>query len=74
MTHNLRNENLDRALSAKKQRVIARSSKTPLQLLFDACRSCLRGNWKAAKTNFSTATSMVWTLIVNPNAGANRKP
>ncbi|MBL6997008.1 MAG: hypothetical protein ISR75_01035 [Phycisphaerales bacterium] len=51
-----------------------RTSRTTSQVLRTVIYCCLRGNWSAATTNFTTAMNMILTGIVNPKAGANRKP
>lgn len=73
MKQNSRKQLFESALSRKGQNVAIRTSKTALQLLVASCRCCLRGNWNAAMTNFTTSTNMNFTEIVNPKAGANRK-
>ena len=73
MKHISRKERFESALSRKRQNVAVRATNSSLQLLIEACRCCLHGNWKAATTNFTTAMNTVFTGIVHPKAGANRK-
>jgi hypothetical protein len=74
MAYDSRKDTLKSALSTKGQRVSVRALKTPLQVLVSSGRYCLHGNWNAAATSFRTAMNMIWTLIVHPITGANRKP
>ena len=73
MKQNSRKELFEAALSQKSQKVTIQASKSSLQLLVEAFRCCLHGNWKVATTNFTTAMNTIVTTIVNPKAGANRK-
>ncbi|MBC8309657.1 MAG: hypothetical protein H8E83_03975 [Planctomycetes bacterium] len=74
MTHDSRKEKIEAALSGKRHQVAERTSRTTSQVLRTVIYCCLRGNWSAATTNFTTAMNMILTGIVNPKAGANRKP
>ncbi len=74
MARNTRKERLESLLSQKKQCVAVRTAKSPFNGFKNACRCCALGEWKLAVTHLTTLMNLIWTTIVNLNAGANRKP
>ena len=74
MTHETRKERLESLLSQKRHKVTVRSTNSPTGCFTASVRCCARGEWSLAVTYFTSSMNLIWTTIVNPNAGANRKP
>ena len=49
------------------------NAKAPFSCFMASMHCCTTGEWKTAATYFATTMNLIWTNIVNPNAGANRK-
>ena len=73
MAHESRKETLERLLSQKRRKAAVSSAKMPFSCFMASLRCCSTGEWKTAATYFATTMNLIWTNIVNPNAGANRK-
>ncbi|MBC8201527.1 MAG: hypothetical protein H8E86_05715 [Planctomycetes bacterium] len=73
MKHESRKESLDRLLSRKRHQAAVSTAKTPFSCFMASMRCCKTGEWKTAATYFTTTMNLIWTNIVNPKAGANRK-
>ena len=73
MTHESRKESLKRLLSKKRHKAAVSTAKAPFSGFMASMRCCTTGEWKTAATYFTTTMNLIWTNIVNPKAGANRK-
>ncbi|MBT5365593.1 MAG: hypothetical protein HOI88_01175 [Phycisphaerae bacterium] len=73
MKQETRKEMLQNLLSHKSHKVAVRTAKTPSSCFMASYRCCTKGEWKQAATQFTSAMNLIWTSIVNPIAGANRK-
>jgi len=73
MAHESRKERLQSLLSQKRHKVAVRRAKTPMSGFMASFNCCTKGEWNLAATYFTTSMNLIWTTIVNPNAGANRK-
>ena len=74
MAHESRKERLQTLLSKKRHTAAVHSKKAPVTCFMASVRCCASGEWKLAATYFTRSMNLIWTTIVNPNAGANRKP
>ncbi len=74
MTPYSRKERLQSLLSQKRHKVALRSANAPASCFMASMCCCVHGEWKLAATYFTSAMNLIWTTIVNPKAGANRKP
>jgi hypothetical protein len=73
MEHKTRKERLERLLSKKRHKAAVSTAKAPFSCFMASVRCCSAGEWKTAATYFTTTMNLIWTNIVNPNTGANRK-
>jgi hypothetical protein len=73
MKHDSRKERLQELLSQKRRKVVVRTAKAHTTSFMASVRCCAKGEWKLAATYFTSSMNLLWTTIVNPNAGANRK-
>ncbi len=73
MAHDYRKEQLQELLSQKRHSVAVRAAKAHTTCFMASVRCCVQGEWKLAATYFTSSMNLIWTTIVNPNAGANRK-
>lgn len=73
MKHDFRKERLQELLSQKRHKVVVRTAKAPTTCFMALVRCCVQGEWKLAATYFNVTMNHIWTTIVNPKVGANRK-
>lgn len=64
-------------LAKPRQNATVRAAVAPSHRFVANCRRCMRamcaGHWSMAFTQLTNATKTLFTLFVNPKAGANRK-
>ncbi|MAI67618.1 MAG: hypothetical protein CMJ26_07055 [Phycisphaerae bacterium] len=73
MKHDSQNERLQRLLSQKKHKVAVRSANAPAACFMASLRCCAHGEWKLAAKYLTSTMNLIWTTIVHPKEGANRK-